>query len=453
LRSNAAFNGQRNDFFFVVVVFLLSLSLSLLHSTLHRLTLEYATQCNGMVTSIDELLAYNFISMTWQRRILFTICLVAVLVLVYLARIPHTTFHLVGGGNASVSVQKKSAKTPLENWTKQIVLPSHWENIKDGIDGLWYSQTAQFYPNSAEKTNSTFQPLLRRHVCRGPGYDQFAQSLHAYALNTSRRRPMGWGRRYQNTVPPPGTRLLALGNSHLRQVMWAWLAQIYNHIPQITIQRVRRLQDRYALRIDFVNNASLYVLTNTYVPYSENWTNALRQLTDNWTLAEFDAVIVGNVNDCSHSRLEKYRQQNNMGSSRVSCNFTKPQPQDWMKAYSGRLLFVTSFDGHKFAQDVSWGNAVQFSRQAHDRVGFIYGRCHVERTGHEGASIEQGGDVECAVCSTDSHRCIGEYGGHPDLIAWDIVEWLWTGMDSLNCSSDPCPFLKELDGGMNCFIP
>ena len=83
------------------------------------------------------------------------------------------------------------------------------------------------------------------------------------------------------------------------------------------------------------------------------------------------------------------------------------------------------------------------------RVGFLYGRHHVETMGHEGASVQAQGDVECPVCAADSHRCVGQYGGHPDLIAWDIIEWWYSdaAIDSFTNPyyQGPCSLVQELE--------
>lgn len=140
----------------------------------------------------------------------------------------------------------------------------------------------------------------------------------------------------------------------------------------------------------------------------------------------------------------------------MGCEYKAPQPADWINAHRGRILFVSSFDARQYSQDLEWAQTViQIRRQrgngggvvpktSHD-IGFVYGRHHVESIGYEGSSVEgDGGDAECPVCAAECHRCVGQYGGHPDLLAWDVVEWLWTGMDSIDHTYAPRPFVQDL---------
>lgn len=102
----------------------------------------------------------------------------------------------------------------------------------------------------------------------------------------------------------------------------------------------------------------------------------------------------------------------------------------------------------KHNRDIIWGRAVLDARKSfgRDNVGFVYGRHHVEAVQHEGAERNASviGDADCATCNGNGHRCIGRYGGFPDLSAFDMAEWLWTGMDSLNHTYLPRPFIKYL---------
>jgi hypothetical protein len=308
------------------------------------------------------------------------------------------------------------------------------------------------------KFHDTAVQQLRRHFSQGPAYDQFSRLLHLYATKTTLQGPT-WGRRRQQQHANVGimdhARILAFGNSHLRQAVFAWIAQ---HMSDDQVLRVTRVYHHYSVRVDFTNNTTIYVLANSYAPFSPQWQVAIQELMDNSTLSDFDAVVMGNVNACSTARLEDLLADH----PELSCDYAKPEPQDWIRAFPGRILFMSSFmrrrrrrhqDGplpetNTIGQDEQWVRIVLEARaNGRDNVGFVYGRHYIETLRHEGATSEEShatADVNCPTCAAEGHSCVGQYGGFLDLAAWDLTEWLWTGMDSTNHSYTPRPFIQQL---------
>jgi hypothetical protein len=267
---------------------------------------------------------------------------------------------------------------PPTNYDDQFWPTPNPDNLWILKDGLSFSR----YPNS------TAVQQLRRHFCQGPAYDQFSRLLHLYATKTTLQGPT-WGRRRQQQHANVGimdqARILAFGNSHLRQAVFAWIAQ---HMSDDQVLRVTRVYHHYYVRVDFTNNATIYVLASSYAPFSPQWQVAIQELTDNSTLSDFDAVVVGNVNACSTARLEDLLADH----PELSCDYAEPEPQDWMRAYPGRILVMSSFmrrrrrhqDGplpetNTIGQDEQWARIVLEARaNGRDNVGFVYGRHYIE---------------------------------------------------------------------------
>ena len=344
-------------------------------------------------------------------------------------------------------------------------------------------QFARYPQPKSLVTQSEERIVIRSHMCQGPTYDALAYQLHKYSRQTELHGPT-WGRRrplriqqqqqendedgdadasvHQGSVTPH-TRILAFGNSHTRQVTLAWMVQ---QMPY-GIQHTELLYTRYAMRFDLTDiNSTVYLVTNSYAPYANNWPRALSNLTDGLTLADFDVVIVGNVNGClpttpeKPGSLDKFVQA---GIPDLNCDRIPPTYEEWMDSYftsrnnntiarSSRLLFLSSFMKGQLKKDRAWARWVDQVRRDHpqgNQVGFIYGRHHIDAVGNEGsdfrnATEQQPGDADCPSCSSSGHKCVGRYGGHPDLVAFDVAEWLWTGMDSFNHSYTPRPFIQDL---------
>lgn len=357
-----------------------------------------------------------------------------------------------------------SNRTDDVNMQRTSPLQDFESSWRDHPELAWISDTGwQFarhpqFDVVAEKGDTRQTPPLRRHFCRGPHYEAFVQRLYTHV--TDDQAPLegpSWGRRRRRTTALPAghnNRVLAVGNSHLRQTVYAWLTQLGS-----AVRRVTRLYHHYAVRVDLEDTntttttyTTVYVLTNTHVPYAgadDEWATAILNLTQRSSLDDFDVIVVGNDNPCQPYYLERFARD----FPNVSCDYhTPPTPADWIqRAHRSRLVFVTSFMGrHLYRRDVDWLRTVvrlrNHSSSSSHRVGFLYGRHHVEALSHEGSeSDDDDSDVACPTCNVNGHRCVGAWGGHPDLVAWDLIEWLWTGRDATH--PVPRPFVRQaLDG-------
>lgn len=211
--------------------------------------------------------------------------------------------------------------------------PRNGSNSDRGYKTLWkdkYNMTewtlenqggAAFsrYPHFYGPTQNINKFSLRMHMCRGPEYDALATRLRAYADDTARHGP-DWGRLHSRMGLPDNSRILVFGNSHTRQAAFAWMAQQMPH----GVVKVTKIFQQFAVRVDLINNATMYILANTYVAYSgSRWLDNLKLLTDNSALEDFDAVIVGFVNGCGNQTLSKFTD-----IPGLDCDFHRPEPEN-----------------------------------------------------------------------------------------------------------------------------
>jgi len=97
--------------------------------------------------------------------------------------------------------------------------------------------------------------------------------------------------------------------------------------------------------------------------------------------------------------------------------------------YSGPILAVSMFADHDVerTQDIL-RKVTTIQESGRDNIVFINGRAYVPEIGE--CATDKSDTV--GTCSKDfrtaknrgknGHRCVGENGGHPDLVAWDVVE-------------------------------
>jgi hypothetical protein len=102
--------------------------------------------------------------------------------------------------------------------------------------------------------------------------------------------------------------------------------------------------------------------------------------------------------------------------------------------YAGPIVTVSSYTRNADEDTARRREAVgRLTREGRSNVFFVEGRKYVERLGE----CAYDGDPKFNTCrdpsdhnraksgGSPSHRCIGAHGGHPDLNAWDVIEFLF----------------------------
>ena len=102
----------------------------------------------------------------------------------------------------------------------------------------------------------------------------------------------------------------------------------------------------------------------------------------------------------------------------------------WQLCTDGPIIAVSMFSngdkmlkaGERMAKD-----AQQLREQGRDNVCYIDGRKYMTERGEGGSRGQY--VVRDSVEAGETHRCHGALGGHPDLMAWDVVEQLYRLLD------------------------
>lgn len=273
------------------------------------------------------------------------------------------------------------------------------------------------------------------YQCQGPRYDKFSYNLqqHVEEMYESREKPGTWGHRKYSI--PARKSILVLGNSHLRQVGYSMACQMKDQITSI-----QRFQDdllpNSGTCIHFQNGAELCLVINSYVPYSPRWKDLL-ELKLNRTLESFHAIVMGRFNIVKNPSVLKHV------FYQTILEVQRKLPRDYLVDYSTRktpsvvdvskhvknipLVATSTFSNeykNQFEKDCKRMKAMKENRP------FL---CldlskYVRHIGH-GSSENRYNISDASRASPRAHRCVGPRGGHPDLVAWDLAEFLYEHVD------------------------
>lgn len=291
--------------------------------------------------------------------------------------------------------------------------------------GLNFCLSTLLLPNSTNRKKAYF--------CDGTAYENFTKRLWQYALSS---KTTTWGRREYPV--PAHNNVLMIGNSHTRQV--------YNSIRCQYARRIDRTEeypDVFGLKKNipsawhFDNNSTMVVLSNSpYVYNRDHWTQTMEMVLRR-PMDAFDAVVMG--------RFNGFETRSNFGKELLNfsvahpeyfdSSYTQPTIDRFASVYRGPIVAVTMFAA--YGQDVK-ESAVKAQVQRNmsgsgTDIIVIDARKHIEAMGDEcgsdslsevGLCLNTVEDNNGGRDPKDMHRCIGKNGGHPDLVAWDVVEGL-----------------------------
>ena len=185
----------------------------------------------------------------------------------------------------------------------------------------------------------------------------------------------------------------------------------------------------YGYTVEFQNDAVVEALINSYAAYGAKWVDLLEDKL-NRSLQSFDAIILGKFNMLNDSRNTTFYAQMQQFSNEIDgVDFlhTKPPRLDQVASvYKGPIIAVSMFSNRSmFLADAKrMANAVErLQTKGRDNVHFISGRKYISDLGECGSNKRLGTD-DCHEVG-EFHRCNGILGGHPDLMAWDVIEYLY----------------------------
>ena len=280
------------------------------------------------------------------------------------------------------------------------------------------------------------------YQCAGPNYDEFGRQLHDFFTRKYNRGvkfdnvPETWGHR--SSPIPANQSVLFFGNSHTRQVGLALACQMgSNQVVDVRHYDAHMIDPNMAIRIRYQNGASLYFVTNSYVAYSPQWHELLEKQIEK-PLISFDMVVLGMFNavkGVSNFRTNlEYLGRTLPYEFQLDKHPAGPSPEEIMAAYDGPLLVLSNMSinqvtvYHEFRKRLI-ARAEQTGRADQN---YTDGRRYIKKMHHEGASMSRNVTADSST-GTDKdarrHRCMGSHGGHPDLISWDIAEFLYDTSD------------------------
>lgn len=291
-----------------------------------------------------------------------------------------------------------------------------------------------------------------RYTCQGNQYDQFVHRLHRQAQQWVEQglRPPTWGRR--PSPLPPNFRLLIIGNSHARQVGMALAGQgrggerrsdnITNvnqirHIDPYHYDK-NQLHKLMAQRYAYANNSTLYIVSNTVATYCPHplWKRALEEQIEA-SLDSMDAIVMGRFN--SGNQLDGLFDE--FLPSDYGCGADQPPPsmKQLVEVYNGPVGFLPMFGSHydKVAKE-SQRILQKLKTNKSRKTATFRPRLYVDLLQHKGGfetwlenmhgskTIDKFAPGQCVNSKTEAgHRCVGRGGGLPDLMAWDLSEFMY----------------------------
>ena len=266
------------------------------------------------------------------------------------------------------------------------------------------------------------------YQCDGPLYRSFIGQLRTFSddLVTTGEQSSEWGHR---THLPAGKRYLFLGNSHTRQTAMALLCQF----PVRDSTSLESKNKAMARKYDLENGTEVYLVVNSYAVHSPKWVELLEKQIG-VALHDFDAVIIGVFNTCNNddanTTFAKDMKEMEDEDTGVDCiNQDGPTLKEVAAVYAGPLAYVSMFATYRYktySQDKEDAKVLM-----HNRTNLLYldGRQYLRMYGLEECGSANRDALSDCVHGEEArryhHRCVGRYGGHPDLIAWDVVEFLY----------------------------
>lgn len=215
-------------------------------------------------------------------------------------------------------------------------------------------------------------------------------------------------------------------------------------MESLEADRNRRL---VMVRYTFGNGAVLYHLTNTYAIHLMDWEKQLSIQMGGIALDAFDHVILGTINSCLPPVRTNFAEgMKELLYSRfgVTCERANgPSLTEFSNVFKQPLLYVSMFATYA-RKDVQRDKAEFKALKNHTGpLRWRDARTYVKEMGvdeWECGSTSTKTILDCVNNSTARqrlHRCTGPHGGHTDIVAWDVVEFLNSNYAGFDYSNHP----------------
>ena len=253
--------------------------------------------------------------------------------------------------------------------------------------------------------------------CQGEEYNAFSTALLAFADNVQ-DHGYSWGRRAYGL--PANRNILMLGNADTQQVAHSLACQ---HVSltddgnnKVTSVLAPIHEQKTAQKITFSNNSTLVILMDDKIAdatATKDFQKTIAQETG-MSLDQYDGMIWGLLHDC--------------GAVAANCrNTTQPAFDTAASVFAGPMLFISMMADARSEQALAMREVIREKRDAgHKNLWFISGRRYISKIKLEGATIYGNGDADnVPKTGRYGHRCTGLHGGHADLLAFDVTEFLY----------------------------
>lgn len=275
------------------------------------------------------------------------------------------------------------------------------------------------------------EPIGVPYQCAGPSYEYFSKKLISFISKASKygKDPEHWGRR---SLPmPPNSSILFFGNSHTRQVFQSFMCQYQNEIMNVTRLLGADSKGSGIWDVRLPKNVTVFGVFNVPHVYSERWMELLT-LSMNRSVDSVQVIVLGKFNTFNDSVNTTFAQLMKNMTTGTDADFERIRPPDLnaiAQVYSGPIVSVSMFSAADIERyQTTLNDTADLREGGRTNIHPINGREYVQYIGE--CATDKSDSV--GTCSKDfgstksrgknGHRCVGSSGGHPDLIAWDIIE-------------------------------
>lgn len=280
-----------------------------------------------------------------------------------------------------------------------------------------------------------------RYRCAGKPYDDFMEHHLLPYIRQTQLSNLKWGKRPFLLPESPNEarprKILFLGNSHTLQMVGALLCQFHQHINKSRLLE-KGIEDAIEYRMQ--NNVTVYSVFNHGSLYSRRWKKNLGDVLG-WRLGRMDAIVLGHINDYDPQydntnlwgKIKRYGEDHPEYEVDVARYPKGVEFLDLAAQYQGPIIWVPMTAVTNQPQHEQVVRQMKNITQTTGRTNLqaVNARQHV--AGMNRAECGSDSSSTIGTCFTNragfvysnGHRCMGDKGGEPDIVAYDVVEALF----------------------------
>jgi hypothetical protein len=179
-------------------------------------------------------------------------------------------------------------------------------------------------------------------------------------------------------------------------------------------------------RFDFLHNVTVFTITNSAIVHSPIWYDLVEEAIGR-PMDSLDAVVLGLFNSCRLDAKTNYAKEMKQQEGIACLDYEGPKFDDVAAHYAGPLAMTTMFSIHRANLEQEAHAMVDALKVNRSNIEYIHSRKYIEAMGVECGAANSYHKEDCfeeGEARQKLHRCVGDKGGHPDLIAWEVREWI-----------------------------